>query len=429
MKQSQFFYKTQKDLPKDEPSVNAQLLIRGGFIDKLSAGVYSYLPLGLRVMTKIENIIREELQKISAQEILMPAMHPKENWVITGRWDTMTDLYKVKEGDKEIALGSTHEEVVVPLAKKYIQSFQDLPVTQESEYSLSLFQFQTKFRKELRAKSGLLRGREFMMKDLYSFHRNEQDLNTFYNEVENAYKNIFQRLEIWDKIYYTYASGGTFSEYSHEYQLLTSAGEDTIYVCQKCLAQDVRTAINKEIKEKTPKCPKCGSDDFTEAKAIEVANIFKLMTKFSGPFDLTYTDSDGSKQPVIMGCYGMGLGRIMGAIAEVYNDENGIIWPKEIAPFDIHLISIQGKEGQEVNDKADQIYQQISQNSNFSVLYDNRQETAGKKFADSDLIGIPLRVVVSSRSLESQSVEVKQRDQSQGELIKIEDFCNKYCRK
>ena len=428
MKQSQFFYKTQKDLPKDEPSVNAQLLIRGGFIDKLSAGVYSYLPLGLRVMTKIENIIREELQKIGAQEILMPAMHPKENWMITGRWDTMTDLYKVKEGDKEIALGPTHEEVVVPLAKKYIQSFQDLPTTQESEYSLSLFQFQTKFRKELRAKSGLLRGREFMMKDLYSFHRNEQDLDVFYNKVEDAYKNIFQRLEIWDKIYYTYASGGTFSEYSHEYQLLTPAGEDTIHICQKCLANGIRIAVNKEIKEKTPKCPKCGEDDFAEAKAIEVANIFKLMTKFSGPFELSYTDPEGKKQPVIMGCYGMGLGRIMGAITEVYNDENGIIWPKEIAPFDIHLISLQGK-GEDILEKADQLYQEISQNSNFSVLYDNREETAGKKFADSDLIGIPLRVVISSRSLESQSVEVKQRDQSQGELIKIEDFCNKYCRK
>lgn len=428
MKQSQFFYKTQKDLPKDEPSINAQLLIRGGFIDKLSAGVYSYLPLGLGVMTKIENIIREELQKIGAQEILMPAMHPKENWVITGRWDTMTDLYKVKEGDKEIALGPTHEEVVVPLAKKYIQSFQDLPTTQESEYSLSLFQFQTKFRKELRAKSGLLRGREFMMKDLYSFHRNEQDLDVFYNKVEDAYKNIFQRLEIWDKIYYTYASGGTFSEYSHEYQLLTPAGEDTIHICQKCLANGIRIAVNKEIKEKTPKCPKCGEDDFAEAKAIEVANIFKLMTKFSGPFELSYTDPEGKKQPVIMGCYGMGLGRIMGAITEVYNDENGIIWPKEIAPFDIHLISLQGK-GEDILEKADQLYQEISQNSNFSVLYDNREETAGKKFADSDLIGIPLRVVISSRSLESQSVEVKQRDQNQGELIKIEDFCNKYCRK
>lgn len=428
MKQSQFFYKTQKDLPKDEPSINAQLLIRGGFIDKLSAGVYSYLPLGLGVMTKIENIIREELQKIGAQEILMPAMHPKENWMITGRWDTMTDLYKVKEGDKEIALGPTHEEVVVPLAKKYIQSFQDLPTTQESEYSLSLFQFQTKFRKELRAKSGLLRGREFMMKDLYSFHRNEQDLDVFYNKVEDAYKNIFQRLEIWDKIYYTYASGGTFSEYSHEYQLLTPAGEDTIHICQKCLANGIRIAVNKEIKEKTPKCPKCGEDDFAEAKAIEVANIFKLMTKFSGPFELSYTDPEGKKQPVIMGCYGMGLGRIMGAITEVYNDENGIIWPKEIAPFDIHLISLQGK-GEDILEKADQLYQEISQNSNFSVLYDNREETAGKKFADSDLIGIPLRVVISSRSLESQSVEVKQRDQNQGELIKIEDFCNKYCRK
>jgi len=431
MKQSQFFYKTQKDLPKDEPSINAQLLIRAGFIDKLSAGVYSYLPLGLRVIKKIENIIREELLKIGAQEILMPAMHPKENWMITGRWDTMTDLYKVKEGDKDIALGPTHEEVVVPLAKKYVQSWQDLPEVDSDKniYPLSLFQFQTKFRKELRAKSGLLRNKEFIMKDLYSFHANQEDLDIFYQKAKEAYEKIFDRLGILESTYYTYASGGTFCEYSHEFQLITEAGEDTIYICQDCLAKGKRIAVNKEIKEKTPKCPECGADNFKEAKAIEVANIFKLMTKFSGPFELFYTDKDGKKQPVIMGCYGMGLGRIMGAIAEVYHDENGIVWPKEIAPFDMHLISLQGKDGQDIKARAEVFYQRISQKSDFELLYDDRDQTPGKKFADSDLIGIPVRVVISSRSLESESVEVKSRDQKEGSLVKIEDFYKDYCNK
>ena len=419
MKQSSLFYTAHKDAPKDEQSVNAQLLIRAGFIDKLSAGVYSYLPLGLRVCNKIENIIREELLKIGAQELILPSMHPKENWQITGRWDSMTDLYKISEGEKELALGPTHEEIIVPLAKKYIRSWQDLPLTNVTtgEFPLSLFQFQTKFRKELRAKSGILRTREFLMKDLYSFHRDEADLEKFYAVVEGAYENIFRRLGIIDKVYYTYASGGTFSKYSHEYQLLTSSGEDTIYICENCEAaarrgeSNVGVAINKEIKPDLLECPKCHKTVFREEKSIEIANIFKLITKFSSPFELSYTDENSEKKLVIMGCYGIGIGRLMGSIAEVFHDEKGVIWPKSVAPFDVHLIRIDSakENGQALLNEADRLYQEL-QSQGFSVLYDDRQDSAGKKLIDADLLGIPVRVVISPKTLEKNGVEIKLRN-------------------
>ncbi|MFA5165927.1 MAG: aminoacyl--tRNA ligase-related protein [Candidatus Paceibacterota bacterium] len=426
MKQSSLFYTAHKDAPKDEQSINAQLLIRAGFIDKLSAGVYSYLPLGLRVCNKIENIIREELLKIGAQELIMPAMHPKENWQVTGRWDSMTDLYKISEGEKELALGPTHEEIIVPLAKKYIHSWQDLPLTNTTvgEFPLSLFQFQTKFRKELRAKSGILRTREFLMKDLYSFHRDEADLEKFYAVVENAYENIFRRLGIIDKVYYTYASGGTFSKYSHEYQLLTPSGEDTIYVCENCEAaaaqgeSSVGVAINKEIKPDLLECPKCHKTVFREEKSIEIANIFKLITKFSSPFELSYTDENSEKKLVIMGCYGIGIGRLMGSIAEVFHDEKGVIWPKSVAPFDVHLIRIDSakENGQTLLNEAQRLYQEL-QSQGFSVLYDDRLDSAGKKLIDADLLGIPVRVVISPKTLEKNGVEIKLRNHPEMKVI------------
>lgn len=433
MKQSSLFYTAHKDVPKDEQSINAQLLIRAGFIDKLSAGVYSYLPLGLRVAKKIENIIREELEKIGAQELIMPSMHPKENWQTTGRWDSMTDLYKISEGDKEIALGPTHEEVVVPLAKKYVKSWQDVPRCEAEKqiFPLSLFQFQTKFRKELRAKSGILRTREFVMKDLYSFHQDEADLEKFYAVVETAYENIFRRLGILDKVYYTYASGGTFSKYSHEYQLLTEAGEDTIYICEHCQKEaqsgkaNIGVAINKEIKPDLMECPKCAGTTFIESKAIEIANIFKLITKFSAPFELSYTNEKGEKNPVIMGCYGIGIGRLMGAIVEIFHDEKGVIWPKNVAPFDVHLIRIDSAkdDGQALMEEADKLYREL-QKQGFAVLYDDRQDSAGKKFIDADLFGIPARVVISPKTMEKNGVEIKLRNSPEMKVVATNELLN-----
>ncbi len=411
MKQSFLFTKTIKDLPKDESSYNAQILIQGGFIDKLGAGIYTFLPLGLRVLNKINNIIREEMERVGGQEILMPALTPKDIWQKTDRWDNFDALFKLLGSDnKEYALGATHEEVVTPLAQNFTHSWRDLP--------LAIFQIQTKFRNEKRAKAGLIRGREFLMKDLYSFHSSEEDLNQYYEQLIKAYFKIFERLGLKDITYLTYASGGAFSPYSHEFQTLCSSGEDLIYICNKC-----SIAINQEIIDEQKICPECGGSDFKEEKAVEVANIFKLGTKFSKAFGLHYIDQVGEKQDVIMGCYGIGPSRVMGTIAEVCHDEKGVKWPREIAPFSIHLISL--KE----NESAEKIYQELMSN-NWEVLYDDRDNVShGEKFADADLIGCPLRIVLSSKTLAKNQVELKFRDQDELIMLDIKellDYLKKY---
>jgi len=403
MKQSQLFTKTVKELPKDETSYNAQALIRAGFVDKLAAGVYSFLPLGWRVVNKIQNIIREEMTAIDGQEINMPSLAPKENWQATGRFETLDVLFKLAGSDeKEYVLNPTHEEVVTPLAKKFIYSYRELP--------MSIFQIQNKFRNEKRAKSGLLRGREFLMKDLYSFHANQEDLDLYYERAIVAYNNIFKRFGLGDKTYLTFASGGSFSKYSHEFQTLTEAGEDIIYICEAC-----KMAVNKEIINDQDSCPKCGNKDLQEVKAVEAGNIFKLGTKYSEPFDLKYQDKDGEKKTVIMGCYGLGISRVLGTIVEVCHDEKGIIWPEEVAPFKAHLLSLSE------NEEANKVYQSL-QKAGVEVLYDDRDLSAGEKFADADLIGCPYRLVVSKKSLAAGGVELKKRAESEEKIILLQDL-------
>lgn len=406
MKQSQLFTKTLKEAPSDEIAKNAKLLIRAGFVDKLQAGVYTYLPLGLRVLKKIENIIREEMNAVGGQEILMPSLQPKENWQTTGRWDTMDDLYKVSDtSGRENALGPTHEEIVVPLAKQFISSYRDLP--------FATYQFQNKFRMELRAKSGILRGREFIMKDMYSFHRDEADFLPYYEQMKKAYARVFERAGIGATTYLTFASGGSFSKYSHEFQALTSAGEDTIYICDKC-----RIALNKEIiEDQNHACPQCGSKDLRTETSVEVGNIFDLKTRFSAPFNLTYKDEEGKDQPVVMGCYGIGLGRVLGTVVEVHGDEQGLVWPREIAPFQVHLIELGSKDDDSVRKEAQKLYDELT-SGGVEVLWDDRELRPGEKFAESDLIGIPLRVVVSKKTLEGGKLEVKAR--STGEVSMVD---------
>jgi prolyl-tRNA synthetase len=403
MKQSQLFTKTQKNAPKDEESINAQLLIRAGFIDKLMAGVYSYLPLGLRVEKKIEDIIREEINAIGGQEVFMPSLNPRENWEKTGRWEGLDALVKLGfEDEKNMALAPTHEEIITPIAKKFISSYKDLP--------FSAYHFQNKFRKEKRAKSGILRMREFIMKDLYSFHTDEKDLDEYYEKAVRAYKNIFDRVGLENITYKTYASGGTFSKYSHEFQAVTKAGEDLIYICDKC-----HIAINKEIIEDLEhKCPLCGNTELKEEKAVEVGNIFKLGTKYSKPFNLTYHDKDGQEKDVVMGCYGIGPQRVMGTIVEAHHDEKGIIWPESVAPFKVNLISLKQDE------EAQKIYNDLTKN-NIEVFYDNRDISAGEKFADSDLIGLPYRLVVSQKSLSVGGIEIKKRNEKDGKIVKLKE--------
>jgi prolyl-tRNA synthetase len=405
MLQSKLFYKTTKEKSDGIEAVSHDLLTRAGYVDQLMAGVYTFLPLGFRVLKKIESIIRKNMELVGGQEMLMPALNPKENWQKTGRWESLDILFKLKgAGEKEYALAPTHEEVVSPLAKKVILSYKDLP--------MYVFHIQNKFRNELRAKSGILRTREFMMKDLYSFHETQEDLDKYYEKVAKFYLQIFKECGIGKLTYQTLASGGSFSKYSDEFQTITEAGEDIIYVCKKC-----STAINKEIISENKNCPKCGSSEYEEKKGVEVGNIFKMGTKYSLPFDLKFRDKDGSEKSVLMGCYGIGLGRLMGAIVEVNHDEKGIIWPKEVAPFLVHLIPIE--DNKKIKATALKIYQDL-QKKNIEVLYDDRwDKSVGGKFAESDLIGIPYRVVVSEKTLKANSVEVKERNKKQAKLIKI----------
>ena len=406
MLQSKLFYKTTKEKSANTESVSHDLLVRAGFIDQLMAGVYTFLPLGLRVLKNIENIIRKGMEEIDGQEILMPVLQPKENWVKTDRINIDKEIIFLLKGngDKEYILGPTHEEVVTPLAKKVVFSYRDLP--------LYVFQIQDKLRDELRAKSGILRTREFLMKDLYSFHSTQEDLDKYYEKVTKVYLNIFKECGIGKTTYQTLASGWSISKYSDEFQTITNAGEDIIYICKK-----YNIAINKEIKVENPICPKCKNNEFEEKKTIEVGNIFKMGTRFSTPFNLKFTDRDGHDKPVIMGCYGIGLGRLMGAVVEVNNDERGIIWPKSIAPFLVHIISIE--DNKKVKSVAEKIYNNL-QKEKIEVLYDDRQvKSVGEKFAESDLIGIPFRIVISEKTLKTNSVEIKERVKDKVQLVKI----------
>ncbi len=403
---SKLFPKTLKQAPSNADSINHQLLARAGFIHQEMAGVYTYLPLGWKVLDKISDVVRDEMNKIGGQELLMPAIQPSDNWKKTGRYTSLDVLFKLKgAGESDLVLGPTHEEIIYPLLTEYVKSYKDLP--------LYLYQIQVKFRNEPRAKAGLLRGREFLMKDLYSFHSSDEDRDEYYEKVRQAYLKIFNRIGL--PVVETKASGGTFSELSQEFQTLTPSGEDTVFICEKC-----SHAINQELlKEKA--CPECGGE-LKEEKAIEVGNIFPLKRAYAETFDLFFTDQNGQETIVSAGCYGLGISRVMGAIVEVYNDDKGIIWPSSVAPYQVHLIGL-GLEDDKVKQEAENVYK-LLQVEGIEVLYDDREDaSAGAKFADADLIGIPYRVVISKKT--QDKLEVKKRSEKEtsfvslGELIKM----------
>jgi len=396
MRYSKLFGKTIKDAPKDEVAINARLLIRGGFIRREVSGVYNYLPLGIRVLNKISNIVREEMNSIGGQEVLLSSLQNKQSWEKTNRWNNFDALFKLTSVlDNEYALGPSHEEVVVPLAKQFISSYKDLP--------LSVYQIQTKFRDEKRAKSGILRGREFLMKDLYSFHATDADFKKYYEEVKKAYEKVFKRLNL--KAIETQASGGAFSKVSHEYQVITDAGEDEIIYCPGGdFSSNAQISPVKEGKQ----CD-LGHGPLKRAKAIEVGNIFPLGTKFSDAFDLSYKNKEGKNMPVIMGCYGIGISRLMGAIAEVHNDEKGIIWPESVAPYDVHLMVFAREEGVKLNTKINKLLA-VAKEKNIEVLIDDRQDVQpGAKHFDADLIGIPHKIIISGNKVDDEVIDYKSR--------------------
>lgn len=400
---SQLFGKTLRESPKDEIALNARLLIRAGFIYKEMAGVYVFLPLGLRVISKLTQIIKEEMDSIKAQQITLSALQNLGNWQITGRDKNFDALFKIQSRyGYEYALGPTHEEELTPLVKSFVSSYKDLP--------LYLYQIQTKFRDEKRAKGGLLRGREFLMKDLYSFHSSKEDLDQFYITVQKAYEVIFNRVGI--KAIKTQASGGAFSDFSDEYQVISDAGEDEIIYCP---GGDFSS--NTEI-AKVSEGKQCdlGHGSLLKAKSIEVGNIFHLNTKFSDAFGLTFKDKMGKEQKVWMGCYGMGISRLMGTIVEVCNDKKGIVWPEAVSPYAVYLISI-GKD-----DYADDLYRQLLA-SGIEILYDDRKVPVGEKFADADLLGFPVRLVVSVKT--EEKVEWKDRSSQKIQLLDKEEIIKK----
>ena len=411
MKQSHLFTKTKKESPADEVSLNAELLIKGGFINKEMAGVYSFLPLGLRVIKKIENIIREEMDAIGGTEMRTSVFQSKEVWEKSGRWnDEVVDVWfktKFKNGG-DVGLSFTNEEVYSDILKQYISSYKDLPVYP--------YDFKNIFRNETRSKSGILRGREFYWKALYSFSKSEVEHNEFYERAKQAYKNIFQRVGIGHLTYLCFASGGSFSKYSHEFQTLTGAGEDTIYI-----DENKGIAINSEVyNDEVIENLSLKKEDLVEKRAIEVGNIFSLGTKFSEPFDLKYKDEKGEEKLVIMGSYGLGLTRLMGTIVEVLSDSKGIIWPETVAPFKVHLLLLGADE--KVYEEADKLYEDLI-GKGVEVLYDDRRDVnAGEKFADADLIGIPYRVVVSKRSMDDGGFEIKKRTEEKGRIVSASEL-------
>jgi prolyl-tRNA synthetase len=394
MRVSKLFTRTLKEAPADEVSKNAQLLIRAGYVYKEMAGAYAYLPLGIRVIEKIKQIVREEMDAIDSNELIMTTLQRQEIWEKTGRWDNkVVDIWMkthLQDGT-ELGLAWSHEEPIVEMMKQYVKSYKDLPI--------SLYQFQTKMRGELRAKSGIMRGREFVMKDMYSFHTSAEDLEKYYNQTIEAYKRVYERFGIGADTYVTFASGGAFTKFSHEFQTICDAGEDVIY-----LHRGKNIAVNEEVIEDAVKELGINKGEFEKVRTAEMGNIFNFGTQKTDELGLYFTDENGTKQSLYLGSYGIGISRAMGIIAEKFADDKGIVWPEAIAPYKVYLVSI-GDKGRQA---ADELYEELK-SKGIEVLYDDRDERPGSKFADSELLGIPYRVTVSDRLVEAGNVELTNR--------------------
>mgnify|MGYP000929436702 CR=1 FL=1 len=405
MRLSKYFVKTSKTVPADEQARNAQLLIQAGYIHKEMAGVYVYFTLGKKVIDNISQIVREEMNAIGGNEVQMSVLQPKEIWEKTGRWDdkVVDNWFKTKlSSGAELGVGLTHEEPITDFLREYISSYKDLPVY--------IYQIQTKFRNELRAKSGLMRGREFLMKDLYSFSRNQKEHDDFYEKAAEAYLRVYERLGLGDITFRTFASGGIFSQFSDEFQTLSHVGEDTIFV-----DENKRVAVNKEVyNDEVLNQLGLKKEELVEKKAVEVGNIFSLGSKYSDALDVYFTDENGQQQSIIMGCYGIGISRLMGLLAEHFADEKGLVWPESVAPAKVYLASIGNDE--KVIKSADELYDRLTDNG-VEVIYDDRDLRPGEKFADADLLGIPYRLVVSSKTVEQDGYELKKRTDDTAELV------------
>lgn len=407
MRLSKNFTRTIKQAPADEVARNAQLLIRAGYVHKTMAGVYSYLPLGLKVVENIKQIVREEMNKIDSQELVMSTLQRKETWQETGRWsDELVDVWfksHLQDGT-EVGFGWTHEEPIVDLLRNYLKSYKDLPI--------SVYQFQNKLRNELRAKSGIMRGREFVMKDMYSVHASKEDLDKYYNAAIEAYKRCYDRFGIGDETYVTFASGGAFTKFSHEFQTICDAGEDYIY-----LHRGKNIAVNEEVLDEAVKELGIDRSELERVKTAEVGNIFNFGTQKSEEMRLVFTDAEGVEQYAYMGSYGIGITRVMGVIVEKFADDKGLVWPENIAPAKVYLVQI----GSQSRSAADELYQKL-QSAGVETIYDDRDERPGVKFADAELLGIPYRVTVSDRLLDDGKWEVSTRQTGEQRLLTADEL-------
>ena len=412
MKVSELFTKTRKDTPADEVAKNAQLLIKAGYIYKVMAGVYAYTPLGLKVLENIKQIVREEMDAIGSQELIMTNLQRQDTWQSTDRWsDENVDVWfktKLKDGT-ELGLAWSHEEPILEMMKQFINSYKDLPQ--------SVYQFQTKLRNELRSKSGIMRGREFIMKDMYSLHTSSEDCDAYYEKAIDAYKRCFERFGIGDTTYVTFASGGAFTKFSHEFQTICDAGEDVLYA-----NEDHSVAVNEEVLDDATKELGVDKSTLKPVKSAEVGNIFKFGSDKSEKMGIFYTDKDGSQKPIYLASYGIGITRVMGVLVEKFADDKGIIWPENVAPFKVYLAGI--GESAEVAKKAEELYKDL-QAEGISVLYDDRDARAGEKFADADLLGIPHRVVISDRLLAENKLEYKPRTVSEAKILTKSELIDK----
>ncbi len=401
MRVSQLFTKTLKQAPADEVAKNAQLLIRAGFVYKEMAGVYAYLPLGLRVLEKIKSIVREEMNLVNSNELIMTSLQRKDVWESTTRWsDDVVDIWfktQLKDGT-ELGLGWSHEEPIVDMVKNYVNSYKDLPV--------SVYQFQTKLRNELRAKSGIMRGREFVMKDMYSMHHTAEELETYYNDVIKAYEKVYDRLGIGDDTYVTFASGGAFTRFSHEFQTICEAGEDVVY-----LHREKNIAINEEVIDEAAKELGVEIADLEKVKTAEVGNIFNFGSQKTDEMGLFYVDNNGEKKSMYLGSYGIGIARVMGVIAEKFADDKGLVWPESIAPFKVYLVSIG-----DVLEQATMLYYELRARG-VEVLFDDRDDRPGAKFADAELMGIPYRLTISERLLAEGKLELTRRSSGDTNIL------------
>ncbi len=408
MRQTQLFTKTRKEAPADEVAKNAQLLIRAGYVHKVMAGVYAYTPLGLKVLEKIKQIVREEMNAIGGQELIMTSLQSPEVWQGTGRWsDDAVDVWfktALKDGS-ELGLAWSHEEAIVSMMAQYVHSYKDLP--------FSVYQFQTKLRNELRAKSGIMRGREFVMKDMYSLHSSQEDMDQYYDKVIAAYKRIYERLDLGDDTFVTFASGGSFTKFSHEFQTLCDAGEDVLYI-----NKEKTVAVNEEVLDDATSELGISKDELSPVKTAEVGNIFKFGTEKGEQMNVTFKDAEGIDKPIYLASYGVGITRVMGVLVEKFGDDKGLVWPEAVAPFGVHLVGLNLEDG-EVKDWAEGVYASFK-DAGVEVLFDDRIEArAGEKFSDSDLLGMPYRVVVSKKGKENGMFEVVTR--ASGEVRQLSE--------